>query len=260
MKETIVIDWLADMVEPWFNSQVAKGGFISSVTQYDLFNNLKNIDIITVYADGAFQRPPLRREVREWFRKRLSKIVKHIVKEHPDSRIIVLNGCTPQQECTGLMLQGLKDYVNLDQDKWLKNEDDLLRLTGRFKAHFISESQTVLFPEPFFNVYIDDLWAYCSKQGAKLGAHFITSDKLPYSDLVNTLTTYFPAGTVKPYMNVPLDNTGDDAALITLRGSIEYFKELFSQANVAKHEPDDVIKQVKAQAIQEIQSLLAQAI
>ena len=267
MKETIIIDWVKDVVEPWFNSHNLTGGFITTVTNYNLFNNLTDIGVVTVYADGSFQRPPIKREVRKWFRNHIRHLVKDIEKPYTGSqdgcRIIVLNGCTPQQDCIGGMLDDLKAYVNLDKDKWLKDEDALLRLTGKFKAHFTSESQSVLFPEPFFNVYMDDLWAYCSRQSDKLGAHFVSSDKLCYGDMVKEIDAYFPQGTVKPYVpsTMELGLGDDDAGLIVIRDTINYFNELFSKANVGgRKEIDGTLEQILEQAKQEVKDSLMKAI
>ena len=262
-QQTIIVDWLKDVVEAWFNSQNLEGGFISSVTKYNLYNNLTDIGVITVYADGGFQKPPLKREVRKWFRGRLKRLVKEINKEHEDCRILVVNGCTPQQDITGRSLDMLKAYVNLDKDRWINDEDALIRLTGRFKTHFINESPTILFPEPFFNVYLDDLWKYCKDyvEQKKVGMTFIAPGNFPYGWLIGCVGEYFPKGTVVPY--VPKGGAlkdPDDAGLVVLRESMEHFSKMFFDAGIAKPELTETQKSVVAIAKEELKQELAKAI
>lgn len=230
--ETIIVDWIQDVVEPWFNSQNHEGGFITTVTKYNLFNNLTDIGVISVYADSAFQRPPIKREVRKWFRNRLKFLKKDIEKLHEDARILLFNGCTPQQELSGRSIDMFKKFVMKDKELYINDNDSLLRLAGRFKAHFINESPTILFPEPFFNVYMDDLWKYC-KEYTVLGKPMtlIDSDQLTSQQMFITATAFYPRGSVGPYVP-PIKHDDDDAGLVVLRESNSWFDRQFLDANI----------------------------
>ena len=259
MKQTIIIDWLRDVVEPWFNSQNHEGGFITSVTNYNLFNNLTDIDVIAVYADGSFQRPPLKREVRKWFRNRIKKLVKQTA--DIERRILVVNGCTPQQDIGGGMTWRLKQYVNKDKDHWTADENDLLRLTGRFKAHFVNESPTILFPEPFFNVYIDELWEYCSVYTATHlpEVTFVDNHGFSYGAVVRMVGDYFPQGSVQPCQMLD-EKDGDDAGLVVIRDTMDFFDRLFSDAGVGLAAADDMQKAITDNAVSKFKESLAKAI
>lgn len=261
MKKTVIIDWIKDVVEPWFNSQNLEGGFISSVTKYNLFNNLTDIGVITVYADGGFQKPPLKREVHKWFRNRLKKLVKEIMADGEDCRILMVNGCTPQQDLTGRQLEMLKAYVNLDKDKWANDEDGLIRLTGRFKAHFVNESPTILFPEPFFNVYIDDLWRYCKDyvEQKKVKLSLIAPGNFSYGSLIASIGGYFPQGTVNPYVPKS-EKDPDDAGLVVIHDTMEYFDALFKDAKLTTPELTEQQKSIIAVAKEELRQELARTI
>ena len=244
--KTIIIDWLSDVMEPWFNSQNREGGFITVVTKYNLFNNLEDIGVISIYADGAFQRPPIRKEVRKWFRNRLKDLAKEIEKGNPNSRILLFNGCTPQQEVSGTGIKMFKDFVMKDKELYMNDNDALLRLAGRFKSKFVNESPTILFPEPFFNVYMDDLWKYCVKYLEEhIGIRPIMSDGLTTLRMIELATAYYPAETVLPY--VPHNLTAhddDDAGLVVLQESTTWFNKKFDEAGIAKPELDPMQKQV----------------
>ena len=195
--KTIIIDWLSDVMEPWFNSQNREGGFITVVTKYNLFNNLEDIGVISIYADGAFQRPPIRKEVRKWFRNRLKDLAKEIEKGNP-------------------------------------------------KSKFVNESPTILFPEPFFNVYMDDLWKYCVKYLEEhIGIRPIMSDGLPTLRMIELASAYYPAETVLPYIPQKLTtHDDDDAGLVVLQESTTWFNKKFEEAGIAKPELDPMQKQV----------------
>lgn len=255
MKETIVVDWLSDVVEPWFNSQNAEGGFITVVTKYNLFNNLTDIDVISVYADGSFQRPPIKREVQKWFRNRLKFLKKDIEKLHPDSRILLFNGCTPQQELTGRSVRLFKEFVMKDKEQYLNDNDALLRLAGRFKAKFINESPTILFPEPFFNVYMDDMWKYCAKYAEKHpGIVLCGSDQLTTQQMSIIAGAYYPRGTVMPYIP-PAQPNEDDAGLVALRESNSWFDDKYLKAGLDLYKEDgDVQQKIVNQAAEDFKN------
>ena len=254
MKETIVIDWVQDIVEPWFNSQNFEGGFITVVTKYGLFNNLTDIGVISVYADGSFQRPPIRKEVRHWFKRRLKYLKKDIDSLHPDARVLLFNGCTPQQEISGRSIEMFKSLVMKDKERYFTDNDGLLRLAGRFKAHFINESPTILFPEPFFNVYMDDMWKFCVTYTE---SHFrdvklIGSDQLTPQQMFITATGFYPARSVVPY--IPPVKEEDNANLVVLRESNSWFDAQFLDAKLEFPETTPVQQQAINQAAEDFKN------
>lgn len=253
-EETIIVDWIQDVVEPWFNSQNHEGGFITTVTKYNLFNNLTDIGVISIYADSAFQRPPIQRETRRWFRNRLKFLKKDIDKLHENARILLFNGCTPQQELSGRSIEMFKKFVMKDKEQYINDNNCLLRLAGRFKAHFINESPTILFPEPFFNVYMDDMWKYC-KEYVKTRKLMTLCDSNQFTpqQMFVTATAFYPKGSVGPYVP-PIKHDDDDADLVVLRESNSWFNSQFRDAGIDFPEITPVQQQAINQAAKDFEN------
>ena len=88
---------------------------------------------------------------------------------------------------------------------------------------------------------------------------FVAPGNFSYGWLINTIGGYFPQGTVNPYMPKSEKNE-DDAGLVVIRDTMDYFDRLFYDAGVKKPELTEQHKAIIAVAKEELGQELAKTI
>jgi len=249
MTNTVVIDWQSKVVDEWFNSELI-GGFIKTVVDKGLYNNLGEIGIINVHSSPLLKKPGIQNSIKTWFKRRIRNIKSRVASG--DTRMFVVRGCTAQQ--TLGLTSRLKKYAHsINPD-----EDTLIRLVNQFSSRFVNQTPDILFSEKFFSELIDGMFDTCSNSIDKVT--FISSEYLNSKELGRIAFDFFPRGTTKIYDETTRDLCDNPSYTIKLVESQAYFNELFNKANIPIDEMDSSESQLVEYAMKEVTETLQKAI